>query len=207
MAPKKINIPVPDGVRKNWASSDPRNLINHHGYNKANITHVSNLNDHGFNHLNTPVPVPGDHDTVFPQDPPTFNTVDEERKYVDLLEQKLEAARDFILKETELGLDPSRCMDKDPTAILLAKPPMVLNFYTQELIRDIIAQRPRLVELSDIQEANQQEVQELVPRFLRVWKELQAVIAILVSGKSEEVKVERARILMTRVLGENPVVE
>jgi len=171
-----------------------------------------NAKDYGFNHLNIPEPQPVFADELLgvAVDPPPFRTDNEVREYVRHLGHKLSLARDFILLEIELGTDPNRNMSKDATAVELAKSPMRLTFYTQELIRDIVTIRPRLVELGKNAEeaaAHEEEINALLPKFASPWRELRLIVATLMVGKTQEKKIERAEKMMVEVFGQNLVVE
>jgi len=173
-----------------------------------------NAIDYDFNHLRIPAAPPGDMPSdpviIVAVDPPPFKTDAAVRTYVSLLQQKLILARDFILAEHAAGLDPHREMTEDATAIALGEPPIRLIFYTQELIRDIVTLRPRLVDLSknaEVAVSHEEELNVLLPRFSWHWNELRLVVATLMVGKTQEKKMERAENMMAAVFGENPVAD
>jgi hypothetical protein len=105
--------------------------------------------------------------------------------------------RGFIRKEIELNLDPNRHMQKDKMAMLLAEPPILFSLYCQECIRDVVTLRRQIVD--EMVDAPEEE--ELRGRFDETWREVKAVVTVLMPGESQEVKKERAERAMVKVFG------
>ncbi|KAF2027641.1 hypothetical protein EK21DRAFT_114581 [Setomelanomma holmii] len=208
MSPKKGNKPKSDSVYANWISADPYDYRHQQGFNHENIAHPSNDVNHGFG-TDRPALVsacPNANVNIFPHKP-KLDTVDDEAKYIELIENKLITARDFIKKEWELGLDANRNMNKDPTAVELTKGDMMLTFRTQEVIRDLVNYRPEITRLAEDQEANAESLQLLLAHFSWCWKELKGIVVTLVPGPNYEERLRRTEIIMTNTLGENMVEE
>jgi hypothetical protein len=190
---------VPSGVAQNWSSPNPAHNLNIYGNNSANLKHPSNLVDHGFNHLNLSTEfILKAHDVPQLQEP-IFTDCDDERQYMHIVAEKLKMAKLFILKEVELGLDPNRRMDKDPTAFELTKGPIVFANYTQELIRDLVTLRIKLEELGE--DGDEKKVQEAAAQYQWAWKEMRVTLLSLLPGDDEQVKYDRAEEMMFEVLG------
>ncbi|KAH8724834.1 hypothetical protein GQ44DRAFT_573600, partial [Phaeosphaeriaceae sp. PMI808] len=192
-----------DGALRNWASPDPYSSKNFPWKSKANLKHKSNLVDYGFNHLNLKAPAPQEQVPLYVADLSSIQDTDDIRTYLDVLQEKFKLMCLFILKENELGLDPNRHMDKDLTAVELAKPPIVFNFATQELVRDLINIRIKLIDLmADETSAteNDDEIQEIGHHYLWAWKEFLDILASLLLSRDDETKRMQAHKMMTTQL-------
>lgn len=199
MAPKKIT-PTPDNARSLWPGKEP------HDYPNNNSLHRINLIDYGFNYLNIPVPeTPRVSDTPALPAAPSFKDPAKQATYLQTITAKLCSAKDFILKEIELGLDSNRRMDKDATAILLAKGPIAFNFYTQEFIRDLVKIRNKIHELGGNEDENEEELQKLGHEWLWFWKELKGAVVALVPKVRVETQQKWAEEIIVGALGENLV--
>jgi hypothetical protein len=196
MPPKKKSWRslVPSTVAEHWISPNPNNSHNWHGYNTANLSHHSNLIDYGFNHLNLPAAVPTPADPIMIEEPTFKNKPTEELKYLATVQEKFAMVKAFILKEKELGLDPNRSMDNDITAQALQQRPIVFTMRAQQLVRNIIDEAGMLAELGHDQEGKAEALLRCMAEYIEAWREM------LVPGKSEEVKEQRAERTMIRVL-------
>jgi hypothetical protein len=199
--PLKTPNPTPEMAVSLWPSKDP-----HSASNKDEL-HRINLIDYGFNHLDIPVPNPvsfADLPTL--PEAQTFKDPAKEAAYLQLIANKLSLTKDFILKENELGLDSNRRVDKDPTAVLLAKGSITFSFYTQEVIRDLVNFRIKIFDLGQNDEyENEEALQKLGHEFFWAWRELKGLLLNLVPKTRDEVRDKWVEIIMVEVLGENLV--
>jgi hypothetical protein len=196
-----LDIESQSSALDNWVSPNPYDVSNS---TQVNVNHHSNLEDFGFNHLKISVPVLPSNVPKYLDDL-VFTSVKAERAYIQFVQNKLYAARSFILKEIALNLDSNRRMDKDLTAVSLTKAPIIFAFHTQELIRDLVKLRSQIQKLGEDKSANDDEIQVLARDYLRAWKELQSVLVGLLP--EEVMERRRAETIMASVLGENLVEE
>lgn len=199
MTPKKIT-PSPDNAVSLWHSQEPQDSTNNDPLTKPNLV------DYGFNHLNIPVPdyIPMT-PAPAPPDAPSVKDPTKQTAYLQTITAKLSSAKDFVLMEIEINLDPNRRMDKDVTAMLLAKGPIALNFYAQEVIRDLVKMRNKIHELGEKEDENEEELQQLGYEWLWYWKELKGAVVALVPKARVETQQKWAGEVMVGALGENLV--
>ncbi|KAF1919914.1 hypothetical protein BDU57DRAFT_536850 [Ampelomyces quisqualis] len=199
MPPKKAK-PSLDNAVSLWPSNNPHDSANHDPLHKVSLF------DYGFNHLNIAVPEPMPY-TDPPALPvaPTFKAPADEQRYLQTIASKLSLTKDFILKGNDLGLDSSLRMDKNATATLLAKGPITFNLYTQEIVRDLVNLRVKILDLGQNEAENDVALQQLAHEYLWVWRELKGVLVSLVPRARDEIMEKRAEDIMVEVLGESLV--
>jgi hypothetical protein len=151
MPPKKSKFtngfePHPQSDFHSWPAKIQYSTAN------DNPDHAANTKNNGFGHLD--VPWPPD-DPIKPLDNPTLPTFEDGVEYLDLIEQKLSLARQFILTELENIPDfddqdnAYQDLSKDAVARRLAAPPIVFSMDAQNLVRDLVFSVLRLKELEE----------------------------------------------------------
>ncbi|KAF1846410.1 uncharacterized protein K460DRAFT_281662 [Cucurbitaria berberidis CBS 394.84] len=153
-----------------------------------------------FDYLNIPTPAPVE---VSLPKPRTFNfpNAQTEAKYIACMRGKLLEAKNYILKEQELGLDPDRPgMHKELTAILLAQPPIKIDMNAQQLVRLLLLGAVQLKELARERTAEDPQVLEAMADYWLFWTQLRAILVWQMPGRDEGQRVERADAMMSEVL-------
>jgi hypothetical protein len=92
-------------------------------------------------------------------------------------------------------------MQKDKTAMLLAAPPILFSLYCQECIRDVVKLRREIVEATRDEMVDAREEEEPRGKFDEGWREVKAVVSVLMPGESQVVREERAERAMVNVFG------
>jgi hypothetical protein len=139
---------------------------------------------------------------ISPQDPGPFGSESAEEQYIEFIKQKLVQANLFMNGEIEHNYDPNRNMRHSLTSVLLAKPPIVLNFYAQECTRDLVNYRAAIHEIRDHDEIRKMG---LDVKFYTAWEMVKSVVQILIPGTTEKAKKDRAEATMIEALGDNIV--
>lgn len=187
---------APDDFRRNWVSKNPFSARN------SNPKVTANQEHHDFDHLNIPTPTP----SLAVSDllePPNFlfPAPETEVQYLAWMRMKLHLAKDYILKEDELGLDPDRPgMHKEVIAVLLGQPPIKIDLNAQQCVRLLLDGAKQLRVLAEEKGEEDPEVKKAAGDYWELWTSLRASLAWQVPGKSEMEKVERADRIMSEVL-------
>lgn len=92
---------------------------------------------------------------------PSFANRETEDQYLNLLQDKLTLAREFVLVEIEHNLDSNRNTSRDKTAMLLAKEPIAFTLYAQECIRDLVILRSKLIDCRDAKQDEDRRIRKL----------------------------------------------
>jgi hypothetical protein len=180
--------------RLRWVALDPHNKRNAHPAVAANTVET------GFSHLAIPIPPPVYDD---PLTPPNFThlTKRNEVAYVRLVRDKLVLARDYILAEQNLGLDPDRPhQDKEATARLLAEGPIRFDVACQHRVRLLMEAGVKLREIGQETLVPTPELVEQMQWYREMWLEVLVRLAGQVPGKGEMEKQERVDGIMAEVL-------
>jgi hypothetical protein len=140
MPPKQFKFtdgfkPHPQSVLHSWPAKTQYSTAN------TNLEHLANSKDNGFKQVDIP---------TIPDDPveapgnPTLPTADDGETYLNLIEQKLSLARQFILTEIDSMPDfdsqdnPYQDLSKDAVARRLATSPVIFTMHAQNIVRDLV---------------------------------------------------------------------
>lgn len=185
-----------DDFRRNWVSLQGYSHRNRHESIPAN------REDYGFNHLaiSTPEDVIGNL-----IDPPTFKFPDEDTQklYLACVRDELKLARDYILKEQELGLNPDRPnLHKEAPSLSLGQGPIKFDIYAQQRVRLVMEGEALLIKLNEEKCGKvDSELEEAMRDYWMYWTELRASLAWQMPGKNDEEKEKHAGDIIEMVLG------
>jgi hypothetical protein len=185
-----------DDFRRHWVSArewDPRNA--HPGV-------AFNQQDNGFEHLK--LEVTPSVDTKITDQPELTNFGPEEKtKYLAILRDKLSLAKDYVIKEKDLSLDPDRIgMRQEKTSVLLAEPPIIIGICTQQMTRLLIDKAAELRRLNDDtpDEDHDAVLDQPMREYLLFWDRLKSNLVWQLPGEDEEDRMKEAERIMDEVL-------
>jgi hypothetical protein len=186
-------------ARRHWVAGDERDLRRN-----AHPGITANQQDHGFEHLHLHLDVIGSMFSA-PLEPPNFDRFGARQAtaYTDMVGQKLALAKNYILQEQALGLDPYRRNSyKEKTALMLAAPPIRIAIQAQNLIRLLLEGAEEIKKLMEGGPDSEVEIEDDAPMqdYWLLWTKLRDVLAWQMPGWSENEKVARAGKVMARVL-------
>lgn len=185
-----------DDFCRHWVSADVWNPRN------ADLRVAFNQQDNGFEHLKiAAMPLIGTNII----DAPDFANLglEEETKYLGMLRDKLSLAKDYILKEKELSLDPDRVgMRHETTPVILAVPPIMIDIYSQQMTRLLIETAAELLRLhaESPEDESSAALDQLMRDYLEFWVGLRTSLVWQLPGNNEEDKTNKADRIMDEIL-------
>lgn len=185
-----------DDFRRHWVSGQEGSARN------TDSRVAFNQQDNGFNHLKLTVATLANAKTNDAPDFANFSR-EEETKYHGMLRSKLSLAKDYILKEKDLSLDPDRfALRHEPTSRALAASPIMINLYSQQMIRLLIDTSAKLRQVSA--DTPEDEVETVLGEpmrdYLEFWERLQNSLSWQLPGDDNVARMDEADRAMDEVL-------
>jgi hypothetical protein len=185
-----------DDLCRHWVSADVWNPRN------ADPRVAFNQQDNSFEHLKiAAMPLVGTKII----DAPDFSDLapEKETKYLGMLRDKLSLAKDYILKEKELSLDPDGIgMRHETMPVILAVPPIMIDIYSQQMTQLLIetAAELRRLHAENPEDESSAALDQSMRDYLEFWVRLQMNLVWQLPGKNEEDKMNKADRIMDEVL-------
>ncbi|KAI4913854.1 hypothetical protein J4E90_005574 [Alternaria incomplexa] len=190
-----LAFPV-DDFRRHWVSGQVG------GGRNTDSRVAFNQQDNGFKHLKLTVATLVDANTNEAPDFSNFGP-EEEVKYYGMLRNKLSLAKNYILKEKDLSLDPDRFGARhEPAALALSAPPIMIDLYSQHMIRLLLDISAQLRQVSAETPADEVETVLEGPMrdYLEFWERLQNSLSWQLPGDDHEARMGEADRAMNEVL-------
>jgi hypothetical protein len=185
-----------DDFRRHWVSDEAG------GSRNTNPKVAFNKQDNGFEHLHlTDVSLA----SAETNDAPDFSNFgsDEEARYYGILRSKLSLAKDYILKEKVLSLDPDRVgLRHEPTSLALAAPPMMIDLHSQQMVRLLIDAGVELRRVGAYIPDDQIEavLGEPMRDYLEFWERLRRNLSWQLPGQDDDNRMGQTDRVMDEVL-------
>ena len=160
---------------------------------------AANKTDHGFNHLNISPATLQPPDKVLP---PRFKfaTTTDEAHYLNVMRDKLAMARNYILKEQELNLDPDRPgAHKQPVIAELEEPPIRIIIAALQRIRMLMQVTKGFKERWERIQVIDKEMENAMHDYWAHWTDVRSYLTWQTPGRDVREQERRADAVMEAV--------
>ena len=129
-----------------------------------------------------------------------FATEEDEATYLSLFRKKLQFAKDYVLKEQVLGLDPDRPgSHESPIEIALRDGPMKIDISDLQLVRVLLEEMRKLKGLENAEGSIELEKGESLRDYRLFWTHLRDSLAVRMPGGDGDEKRTQAEEILREV--------